>query len=138
MCQTPEQNHEKYWYYRYRLINNFMLVGDFQLAVKGKIVSKSTYVTISNWQDVVFNEDYTLMTLEDAEKYYKEHKRLKGYPAEKEIINNGLDLGGIATLQQKSIEEIMLYLVDMKKEMNTLKEKNKTLENEIQKLKKNK
>ena len=25
--QTPEQNQAKYWYYRYRLINDFMLIG---------------------------------------------------------------------------------------------------------------
>lgn len=49
---------------------------------------------------------------------------------------NWLDLGNIATLQQKSIEEIILYLVDMKKEMMELKEKNTMLETEIQKLKK--
>lgn len=29
-CQDAQQNHEKYWYYRHRLINNFMLVGDCQ------------------------------------------------------------------------------------------------------------
>lgn len=29
-AQTPAQNHDKYWYYRYRLINNFLLVGDCQ------------------------------------------------------------------------------------------------------------
>jgi len=29
-AQTSEKNSEKYWYYRFRLINNFTLVGDCQ------------------------------------------------------------------------------------------------------------
>ncbi len=108
---------------------------DFQLAVAGKIVSKSTYVTVSNWQDAVFNNDYQLMSLERVEEYYTKNKHLPEYPAEKEIIDNGLDLGNIARLQQKSIEEMVLYLVEMKKEINLLKETNVQLKNEIQKFK---
>ncbi|MBI3502115.1 MAG: hypothetical protein HY063_09990, partial [Bacteroidetes bacterium] len=111
---------------------------DFLLAVDGKIVSKSTFVTVSNWQDKVFSNDYIPMSLDKVEEYYTKNKHLPDYPAEKEIIDNGLDLGSTATLQQKSIEEIMLYLVDMKKQMNTLKEQNKKLENEIEKMKQEK
>lgn len=109
--------------------------GDFQLAVDGKIVCKSTYVTITNWQDKVFAEDYDLMPLKKVADYYTKHKHLPDYPSESEITNSGLDLGGIVTLQQKSIEEIMLYLVDMKREMSQLAERNIQLAKEIETLK---
>lgn len=107
---------------------------DFILAVDGKIVSKSTYVTMTGWADDVFDNAYKPLPLEKVEEYYTDKKYLPDYPSEKEIVDNGLDLGNISKLQQKSIEEIMLYLVDMQKEIVKLKEKNVQLEKKIKDL----
>ncbi len=93
---------------------------DFMLAVDGKIISHSMVCTMDNWADDVFREGYELMSIEDVAKYIKEHKHLPGVPSEKEVIENGLDLGEINATLLRKIEELTLYLIELKKEKDRM------------------
>jgi hypothetical protein len=63
------------------------------------------------------------MSLKDLEKHIKINKHLHGIPSAEEIENNGLMLGETQKLMMLKIEELTLYIIELKKEINNLKSK---------------
>ncbi|MFH6966175.1 hypothetical protein [Flavobacterium sp. FlaQc-28] len=107
-----------------------------KLDVNGTIHSKEVKVDMNGWSDFVFKKEYNLPTLEQVEKHIKEKGHLENIPSEKEVLKNGISLGEMNAKLLRKIEEMTLYMIDFKKEMNELKIKNKIQEEEIKKLKK--
>lgn len=101
--------------------------GVSKLQVKGNIRAQKMVVTQNSWSDYVFNADYRLKSLEEVDAFIKLNKHLPDIPSEKEIAKDGLNLGDSQALLLKKIEELTLYLIDIKKEVNTLKEENQKL-----------
>ena len=99
------------------------------LAVNGTITSQEVEVTMDGWSDFVFEEDYKLMPLGDLEHYIDEHKHLPDVPAEEEVVGHSIKLGEMDALLLQKIEELTLYLIDMKKENEQLKQRITQLEN---------
>ena len=52
-------------------------------------------------------------------------------PAEREMIKNGLDVGEMNKLLMKKVEELTLYMIEMKEEIKELKKQNKDLKKQI-------
>ncbi|MCX6267477.1 MAG: hypothetical protein NTW16_08990 [Bacteroidetes bacterium] len=99
-----------------------------KLAVGGKIVAKEIEVTLTGMPDFVFNSDYKLKSLYEVENFINLNKHLPDVPSEKEVTANGLNLGDMnATLLQK-VEELTLYMIDLKKENDALKSRVSNLE----------
>jgi hypothetical protein len=112
----------------------------FKLAVKGNIICEELRVQYAaSWSDFVFDKSYKLKSLEEVESFIKENKHLPDVPSAEEVAKNGIESGKMdATLLQK-IEELTLYMIEQKKQMDVqnaelkkLKEQNELL---IQKLK---
>ena len=96
---------------------------DFQLAVDGKLVARSIYVTLNcYWADYVFETNYQLPKLEDVETFYKANKHLPEIPTSKEVEDRGIDVAEMNALLLKKVEELTLYVVEQQKEINKLKE----------------
>lgn len=92
---------------------------DEKLTVKGKIHSEEVRVDLSvPAPDYVFEPHYNLQTLESLEKFIKSEKHLPEIPSAKEMEANGVELGLMNMLLLKKIEELTLYLIDLKKEHN--------------------
>jgi hypothetical protein len=92
-----------------------------KVAIGGKVVCKEIEVTLAGLPDFVFQPDYKLMSLYDVENFINENKHLPGVPSEKEVLENGLNLGDMnATLLQK-VEELTLYMINLQKENDALK-----------------
>jgi hypothetical protein len=87
-----------------------------KLSVKGKIRSQEIKVEMADWPDYVFAKDYQLPSLEETEKHIQEKGHLLGFPSAAEVKANGVDLGEMNAKLLKKIEELTLYLIDMKKE----------------------
>jgi hypothetical protein len=87
----------------------------FKLAVNGKIRAQEIKVETANWPDYVFEEDYKVETLEGLESYIKANKHLPEIPSAKETEANGIELGGMNKLLLKKIEELTLYVIELKK-----------------------
>ncbi|NTD97004.1 hypothetical protein G6M26_06555 [Agrobacterium tumefaciens] len=87
-----------------------------KLAVNGKIRAQEIKVEASNWPDYVFKDDYQLPPLEEVEKHIKVNKHLPGIPSAAQAERNGIELGEMNKLLLKKIEELMLYVIDLKKE----------------------
>ncbi len=93
----------------------------YKLSVCGNIRCKKVKVEAGSWCDYVFKDDYPLPSLKELEEFIKQNQHLPGFPKENDILSNGLDLGDMTVLQQKSIEEIFLYLIELKNENNELR-----------------
>ncbi len=88
----------------------------YKLAVNGSIRAKEIKVETTNWPDYVFAKDYKLVSLEQTEKHIKEKGHLPGIPSAKEVKANGVDLGEMNARLLQKIEELTLYLIEIKKE----------------------
>ncbi len=101
--------------------------GTWKLAVKGKIRAEEIKVE-TGWADYVFKEEYDLPTLEEVEKHIKEKGHLINIPSAKEVAKNGIQLGEMNKLLLEKIEELTLYVIELKKE-------NESQQQEIEQLK---
>ena len=110
---------------------------DCMLAVKGTIKAGKVIVEdVSQWPDYVFRKGYALPSLEKVETYIKENKHLPDIPSENEIKENGLSISDMMAKQMQKIEELTLYLIDMKNENEKIKQKNNELTRRIAALEK--
>ena len=61
--------------------------------------------------------------MEELEKYVDENKHLPNIPSAKEIEKDGQHLGEIQRKMLEKIEELSLYVIELKKEIDILKKK---------------
>lgn len=95
----------------------------YKLAVNGKIGAKEVQVetTSGAWPDYVFESTYQLMPLSSVASYIKANKHLPEVPSATEIETNGHKLGEMDAILLKKVEELTLYMIELKKENDALK-----------------
>jgi len=101
---------------------------DQMLTVKGIIHAQEVKVDMSVPADYVFKEGYKLMPLQDVELYVKANSHLPEIPSASEIKQDGMNMGEMQNKLLQKVEELTLYMIDLKKE-------NKQLKSEIEQLK---
>ena len=106
---------------------------DFKLTVNGKIKAEEIQVVVDVPADYVFEEDYSLMPLEEVEKFVTKNKHLPGMPDAQSLIANGWQVGEMNNKLLEKVEELTLYLIEMNKELDQVKKENKELKRMIQK-----
>lgn len=92
------------------------------LTVCQKIMTSEVEVA-STWCDYVFEKDYQLMSIEELDKYIKENKHLPNIPAATEVENNGLKMADMQRRMMEKIEELSLYVIQLKKQNDDLQKK---------------
>lgn len=92
----------------------------YKLSVRGNIRSNEVVVE-TGWADYVFNEGYNLTPLEEVEQYILQHKHLPNIPSAAEIEQKGLSVGDTQKRMMEKIEELTLYIIQLKKEMAAIK-----------------
>ena len=90
------------------------------MAVNGIIRAKEVKVE-SEWADFVFKKDYNLPALKEVERHIEENGTLPGVPSEKEVKANGVNLAETDVLLLQKIEELTLYIIELKQEIEDLK-----------------
>jgi hypothetical protein len=93
----------------------------YKLSVNGNIRTKEVLVESANWPDYVFDKKYVLTPLHEVEKYINENKHLPNIPSAEEIQSNGLKVGEVQNKMMQKIEELTLYVIELKKEIELLK-----------------
>jgi len=111
---------------------------NYKLLVNGKIKTKGVKVDANGWADFVFDPNFKLRPLAEVATFIKENKHLPDVPSEKEVQKNGIDVTEMQKIQMQKIEELYLYMIEMKKENEELKKQNEELQKEVKKLKKKK
>lgn len=100
-----------------------LTTGDYKLAVEGTIGARKVKVTQQPWADYVFDENYKRLSLSDLENYIRINRHLPGIPTEAEVKKDGVDVGEMNKKLLEKIEELTLYLIELKKEVELLKKK---------------
>jgi hypothetical protein len=86
-----------------------------KLSVNGNISAKKLIVTQTGWSDYVFDKDYKLRSLSSLESFIKQNKHLPEVPSAKEVEEKGINVGDNQALLLKKIEELTLYVIELKK-----------------------
>ncbi|WP_264535496.1 tail fiber protein [Flavobacterium sp. N1736] len=107
-----------------------------KLTVAGNIHAQEVKVTINArlFPDYVFANDYKLKSLSEVEAYIKENSHLPEIPSASEIEKNGLMLAEMNLSLLKKMEEMTLYMIEMKKENENLVKNQVSLEKRIEKI----
>lgn len=87
-----------------------------KLAVNGDITAKKVKVTQTGWADFVFDPAYALPALDTVETFIKRYRHLPEIPSAADVEKNGQDLGEMNRKLLQKIEELTLYVIDLKKE----------------------
>lgn len=94
---------------------------NFKVKTNGIVYAREINVATGSFPDYVFSKNYELIPLLDLEKYINKNNHLKGFEKAACYEKNGMPIGEIIKLQQEKIEELTLYLIQLKKEMNEFK-----------------
>lgn len=103
-------------------INTVNNVNGYALAVDGGLISTKVFIKeVKLWPDYVFDEDYSLLKLDELKLYLNDKHHLPGVPSKDEIVANGYDVNEMQTLMMEKIEEMTLYILLLQDEINELK-----------------
>ena len=95
--------------------------GSYKLAVEGKIGARGIDVKVGSWADFVFEKDYALNPLTEVASFIEKNKHLPDVPSEAEVLEKGIDLAKMDAILLRKIEELTLYVIELKKENEALK-----------------
>jgi len=109
--------------------NGSVFISD-SLYVQGKIFTREVEVNLDQYPipDYVFASDYRLLPLNELETFIKTNQHLPEVPSASEIKANGANLGEMNMVLLKKVEELSLYVIELKKEIaeiNTKSDLNK-------------
>lgn len=94
---------------------------DRKLRLSGTFIAQEILVQSNIWADYVFRNDYKLAPLSEVEQYIKENGSLPGIPKEEEVLEKGINVSEMNVLLLEKIEELTLHVIQLEKEINTLK-----------------
>jgi len=113
------------------LIGNVTTPGNYQLYVEQGILAERVKVALkstSHWADYVFLPSYKLMPLTEVEAFIKKNNHLPNVPSAEEVRKEGIDMATMDSKLLEKIEELTLYMIELKKENLALKERIGALE----------
>ena len=109
-------------------IHNDLIVDSEILAQKVKVSSNP-----GSFPDYVFDSGYQLMPLADVQAYIQANGHLPNVPTAKEVETNGQDLGLIQQKLLEKIEELTLYVIELKADKDALAKRLAIVEAQLEK-----
>jgi len=101
-------------------VNTSCAPSDAQLAVNGRIYATSVKVELPDgagcFPDYVFEAHYKLRPLLELESYIKFNKHLPDVPSATQVEANGIDIAEMDAILLRKVEELTLYMIELKKE----------------------
>jgi hypothetical protein len=111
-------------------------VGAF--SVQTRVVVAESLVTTPKWRvasslpDYVLKPGYSLMPLEEVEAFARKNHRLPNFQSAEEMSEKGIDVADMNIRLLKTVEELTLHLVALKKDMEGQKAEVERLKRELQ------
>jgi hypothetical protein len=94
---------------------------EFKIDNAGFVRAREIKVDVDVIPDYVFKEGYKLMSLDDLEKFIQKEKHLPNIKGENEIDKTeGLSLGEMNLKLLEKVEELTLYMIQLKKQNEDL------------------
>lgn len=97
----------------------------YSLYVEKGILTERVKVavrTTGEWSDFVFDKKYRLKSLEEVENYIKSNQHLPEVPSAEDVICEGIDMAKMDAILLQKIEELTLYVIQLKKENQDIRE----------------
>ena len=102
----------------------YKVANGYKVSVNGKIMCEEVRVQMeADWPDYVFDPGYKLMPLEDLKTFIGNNNHLPGIAPATEVKAKGIELGDMNKQMLEKIEELTLYILELKKEIDILKAK---------------
>jgi hypothetical protein len=92
----------------------------FRVLGDGRVEAKKLKISQSIWSDFVFDSTYNLMPIGELAQFISDNKHLPDVPTQAEVYSNGIDQGETNAMLLKKIEELTLYIILLKNEIDTL------------------
>jgi hypothetical protein len=104
---------------------------EFKIFNDGSVIAREVKVNLNTIPpDYVFEKEYPLMSINDLEAYVNEHKHLPNIPSAKEMEKDGnISVGDMQFKLLEKVEELSLYIIELKKENEQMKSRLAKLEN---------
>jgi hypothetical protein len=98
---------------------------NFKVKNNGHIFAREMQIQAPNmtFPDYVFDKDYKRLNLEELDAYITTERHLPGFEKAEYYETNGIVASEMFVKQQEKIEELTLYLIELKKEIEELKKK---------------
>ena len=105
-------------------------IGSLTLAVGGKIGAQGIYIRTAGaaWPDYVFQPAYALRSLAEVEQFVRANCHLPEVPSAATVQAEGLDVGAMEAVLLKKVEELTLYLIELRKQNEALQARVQKLE----------
>ena len=103
-----------------------------KLEVSGTVKAQNFVSSAASFPDYVFAENYPVLPLPELESYVAQYRHLPNMPAEKEVVEQGLNMPEVVIKSVENIETIYLHLFRMQKEIEILKEENTALSQQLE------
>ncbi len=101
----------------------------FQVWGNGTVNMKNVYAeaitvtptAMTSWPDYVFKKEYKLMPLEELETYINKNNHLPNIPSAEEVSKKGVNVYDMNKALLEKVEEMSLYIIELKKELDEVK-----------------
>lgn len=94
----------------------------YKVSVDGRVICEELRVQLNTaWPDYVFARNYRLKPLADLETFILQNNHLPNIPSAKEVEKSGFDVGDMNKRLLEKVEELTLYVIQLKKEIDALK-----------------
>lgn len=114
------------------LISDGSGVKQFKVGADGFVRARQIEVDLQTIPDYVFEEDYSLMSLEALDKYIAENRHLPGISSAAEYEEKGgLNIGELQVKLLEKVEELTLHLIQLNKENQALQKQVQELEEQL-------
>lgn len=105
------------------LENTDLIVKAADIMAHQNVFAKEVHVKLPPFPDYVFGENYYLRPLSEVKSFIETHQHLPGYPSAEEIKKEGIGVGELQVKQMETIEELMLYVIELEEKVKKLEEK---------------
>lgn len=127
-CSQPSGNGMELTGQGKLVIGNVTSPGNYKLYVQDGILAEKVRVAspgdVTYWPDYVFSDEYKLLSLTELEKYIQSTHHLPNVPSATVVSTEGIDMADMFKAQMQKIEELSLYVIQLNKEIETLKKAN--------------
>ena len=82
----------------------------------------------SSWP---FADDYKLLSFDELAEFIEENHHLPNIPSAQEVEEGGMAVGEMQRLQMEKIEELTLYMLSLKEELDAVKAENAELQDRL-------
>ncbi len=103
------------------IVDNTSGAVNFRVKSTGIVYAREVNVQLGVFPDYVFEKDYQLLPLEKLESFIAANKHLPNIPSANEVCEKGMNVGELQRLQMEKIEELTLYIIQLKKELEGVK-----------------